>query len=298
MSTSAIPTFSDDSVQHRYAELDDVRLHYVEAGDGPLVVLLHGFPEFWYSWRHQIGPLVAAGYRVVAPDLRGYNRSDKPKRTDAYRVERLAGDVDQLVEAVGATDAHIVGHDWGGMVAWWTAILFPHRVRKLSVANCPHPAFQRPMMYDPAQVRRSWYMLLFQVPWLPARRFEANDFAYLETMLRTDPERADAFTSADIARYKEAFRDGAVASAMRYYRALLRRPPSAHEAMLRPIECPAQVIWGARDRHLGLAYAEPPAKWVWDLRMDYVDDASHWVQVDRPVAYNARLLDFLGEPPA
>ncbi len=292
-----IPAFDDAMVRHRFAELDDVRLHYVEAGDGPVVVLLHGFPEFWYSWRFQFAPLVEAGYRVVAPDMRGYGRSDKPRGWRAYRVEALAADIAQLVDAVGASEVTLVGHDWGGIVAWCTAMLHPSCVSRLSIANVPHPSHFASMALDPAQVRRSWYIAFLQLPWIAKRRFEADDFAYLSTLFTRDTEREDAFTTADIERYKEAFRDGAAESAMAYYRALLRRPPSDYKKMLRPIEVPTQVIWGCKDRHIGLAYAEPPAKWVWDLRMDYLENASHWVQVDRPVAYNARLLSFIGEAP-
>lgn len=292
---TAIPPFHDAMVTHHFAELDDVRLHYVEAGQGPLVVLLHGFPEFWYSWRHQFGPLVEAGYRVVAPDMRGYNRSDKPRDWRSYRVEPLAADIGQLVGALGQEQATIVGHDWGGIVAWFAAMLHPKCVQRLSIANVPHPSHFTAMALDPEQVRRSWYIALFQLPWLPQRRFEADDFRYLSILFSKDPEREDAFTPSDIERYKEAFGDGAAETAMAYYKALLRRPPTDYKRMLRPIEVPTQVIWGRRDRHIGQLYAEPPAKWVWDVRVDYIDDASHWVQVDRPVAYNRHLLSFLGD---
>jgi pimeloyl-ACP methyl ester carboxylesterase len=290
--------FHDDLVRHRYAKLEQVRLHYVEAGpdDGPLVVLLHGFPEFWYSWRHQLAVLPAHGYRVVAPDLRGYNRSDKPSGVRNYAVETLAADVEQLIDALGADRATIVGHDWGGFVAWWFAMLHPSRLERLCVMNCPHPGHALTMMSDPAQLRRSWYMMMFQVPRLPERRLRANDFAAMRKLFRTDPERPGAFSESDIDRYVDALGGASGQAAINYYRAFLRRNPFAVRKLLRPIDAPTQIIWGAKDKHLGLEYAEPPAKWVWDVRVALIEDASHWVQVDAPQRVNELLLDFLPDP--
>lgn len=282
----------DDLVQHRYAALDDVRLHYVEAGTGPLVVLLHGFPEFWFSWRHQIPALVNAGFRVVAPDQRGFARSDKPRGVAPYRVEALAGDIDQLIGHLGEEQAIVVGHDLGGMVAWWTAMLHPGRVRRLCVANYPHPAWQPRMMVDPAQIGRSWYVGLFQLP-LPARRLEPLFARVLRRMFTRDPSREGAFSEAEIERYVEAFEGGALAATLGWYRALLRHRPSEILSKVRPIECATQVIWGMQDRVIGAEWAEPPAKWVWDLRVDRIHDASHWVQIDRPERFNELLLHFL-----
>jgi pimeloyl-ACP methyl ester carboxylesterase len=287
-------TACDDLVEHRYAPLDDVRLHYVQAGRGPLVILLHGFPEFWYSWRHQIPALVDAGFRVVAPDLRGYARSDKPRGTSAYRVEALAADIDQLIAHLGETRVTIVGHDLGGLVAWWTAMLYPQRVERLCIANYPHPALQTAMMLDPKQVRRSYYVALFQLP-LPTRGRAFEIWARaLRILFTRDPERPGAFTPEDIERYVEAFSDGTLAATLGWYRALLRHHRQAIRRKLRPIECPTQIIWGARDRAIGREWAQPPAKWVWNLKMCMIEDASHWVQIDRPESFNARLLEFLG----
>ena len=150
---------------HRFTQLEGVRMHYVEwadaSPDAPLVLLLHGFPEFWYSWRHQLAALGEAGYRVVAPDLRGYGRTDKPRGIDAYQIEALADDVAGLIRALGAEQASVVGHDWGGMVAWWHSMRHPEQVNTLSVLNCPHPSLQPIMMSDPAQLKRSGYIFLF-----------------------------------------------------------------------------------------------------------------------------------------
>lgn len=289
--------FDDGGFRHAYAELDGVRLHFAEPRAAsnpsrPLVLLLHGFPELWYAWRHQLPALAAAGFRAVAPDMRGYNLSDKPPKISDYRVEQLADDVAALIEALGHEKAVVVGHDWGGVVAWYFAMRHPALLDRLVVMNAPHPGHFLTMMGDPAQLRRSWYMLFFQLPRLPERVFTKNDFASTRALLRHEPERRAAFSERDIEIYARAWR-GSVTSMMNYYRALLRRNPLAMREALRPIDRPVQVIWGARDRHLLTRYAEPPARWVWDLEMNLVDDASHWVQSDRPERVNALLLDFL-----
>lgn len=285
--------WNDDFVSHRYVQLDDVRLHVVEAGEGPLVVLLHGFPEFWYSWRFQIPVLVRQGFRVVAPDMRGYNLSDKPSGVRAYRVERLAADVAQLVEKLGERKAAVVGHDWGGMVAWWFAMRHPDRLSRLSVLNCPHPEHALAMMRSRTQLKKSAYMLFFQLPWVPERELTRDGGERLRQTYRSDTEREGAFTEADIERYVQAMSGPTIHAALNYYRALLRRSPFSQHRRLRPIEAPVQVIWGARDRHLGIEFSQPSPTMAPNLRYDVIDDASHWVQVDRPAMVNARLKEFL-----
>ncbi len=285
--------WNDDFVTHRHVQLSDVRLHLVEAGEGPLVILLHGFPEFWYSWRFQIPVLVRMGYRVVAPDMRGYNLSDKPTGVSSYRLERLTDDIAELIDALGEQRAAVVGHDWGGNVAWWFGMRHPDKLSRLAVLNCPHPEHNLAMMRSRRQVGKSRYMLLFQLPWYPERKLLANDAAVLRGLYRSDPVREGAFTETDIDRYVQAMSGGTIRAALHYYRALLRRNPLALRKQLRPIERPVQVIWGARDRHLGLEFSRPPASLVADLRYDLVDDASHAVQIDRPAKVNARLKEFL-----
>ena len=285
----------DDLVVHRHVYSEGIRLHYVEAtptrDDAPTVVLLHGFPEFWYSWRHQLTALSRAGYRVVAPDLRGYGRSDKPKGIDAYQIESLTDDVARLIDALGGS-ASVVGHDWGGLVAWWHAMRHPQQVRTLSILNCPHPAHQPRMMSDLAQLRRSRYMLFFQLPKIPERRILQDDRAYVRTMLRVEPLTPEAFSEHDIDRYARALDPASTTAALNYYRAYLRRGKSLSK-QLRPIDVPTQVIWGTGDRHLGVDYADPPSRWVWDVRVEKLEGYSHWVQVDAAAEVNKRLLAFL-----
>ena len=282
---------------HCYADLGDVRLHYVEGGEGPLVLLLHGFPQFWYEWRHQIPALVEAGFRVIAPDMRGYNLSDKPSAVRAYRVELLARDVERLILACGEWTASVVGHDWGAIVAWIAAMRHPGRVRRLVILNVPHPARFLDGLLSPAQLLRSSYMFFFQLPRLPEAVIRAGDFAILRYVLRRDPVRQGAFAAEEIERYVEAMaQPGALTATLNYYRSLLRSPREIG-TLLERIEAPVLVIWGERDRSLSRRLADPPRLWVPNLlRVERLREASHWVAEDRPGEVNALLLDFLGNP--
>ena len=200
-----------------YAELDGVRLHYVEQGEGPLVVLLHGFPEFWYGWRHQIEPLADAGFRVVAPDMRGYNLSSKPRGVASYDIGLLAQDVEQLIEERGEQKAHVAGHDWGGAVAWAAAGFHPEVVERLAILNAPHPRVFIEHLKSPRQLARSWYMGFFQLPWLP------------EQLGRRVLPRG--FPPAERARYEEAYaQPGALTAMFNYYRAMSRDTPLGRAA--------------------------------------------------------------------
>ena len=283
-----------DLIEHRYADLGDVRLHYVEAGEGPLVVLLHGFPQFWYMWRFQIRALAEAGFRVVAPDMRGYNLSEKPREVRSYRVELLTRDVERLIRACGEESATVVGHDWGAMVAWMAAMMYPERIEKLGILNVPHPErFVRGLL-RPSQLLRSSYMFFFQVPRLPEKVLAARNFASLRYTLRNEPICPGAFTDEDIERYVEALaRPGALTATLNYYRALFRRSPLKARALLRRIEAPVIVMWGERDRYLRAELAEPDRSWVPNLRVERLSDASHFVAEDRPGEVNALLLEFL-----
>ncbi len=289
------PTWDDALVEHRYADVGGVRLHYAEAGRGPLVVLLHGFPEFWYSWKHQIPALVAAGYRVVAPDLRGYNLSGKPERVSSYFIETLAGDVEGLIRACGESEAHVVGHDWGAAVAWVFAMIHPSRLRRLAILNVPHPVTFDRGLRTWRQLKKSWYIFYFQLPWFPERMMRARGYGAVRAVLRRDPVRKDAFSKEDVARYVEAMgQPGCLTAAINYYRAIFRRRPSTLIARFRPIEKPVLVLWGEQDRYLGLELAEPDAAWVKDVRVVRFPDASHWVHWDVPEEVNRRLIGFLG----
>jgi pimeloyl-ACP methyl ester carboxylesterase len=290
-------TLREVELAHRYADLGDVRLHYVEAGEGPLVLLLHGFPQFWYQWRHQIPALVEAGFRVVAPDMRGYNLSDKPPGVRAYRVELVARDVKRLILACGEGTADVVGHDWGAIAAWIAAMRPPGRVGRLAILNVPHPARLLDGLLSPMQLLRSSYMFFFQIPRLPEEVIRAGDFALLRSVLGRDPVQSEAFTAEDIEQYIEAMaQPGALTASLNYYRALLRNPRETR-ALLQRVEAPVLVIWGEKDRFLSRRLAEPPRLWVPNLiRVKRLPDASHWVAEDRPLEVNTLLLDFLRSP--
>jgi len=284
-------------LKHRYADLGDVRLHYVEAGEGPLVLLLHGFPQFWYEWRHQIPALAETGFRVVAPDMRGYNLSDKPPGVGAYRVQVLVRDMERLILACGEQTAAVVGHNWGAIVAWFAAMRYPERVGRLAILNVPHPARFMDGLLSPQQLLRSSYVFFFQIPWLPEEVIRAGNFTLLRSVLRRDPVRPGALTAEDIERYTEAMaRPGVLTATLNYYRALLRHPRDT-QALLERIEAPVLVIWGEKDRALSRWLADPPLPWVPNLlRVERLPEASHWVAEDRPREVNALLLDFLRSP--
>lgn len=285
-------------VRHGTLDVGGATLHYVEAGQGPLVVLLHGFPEFWYSWRWQIPALAGAGFRVVAPDMRGYNASSKPRGVTAYTADLLARDVAGLIRGLGAERAIVVGHDWGGAVAWTFAMRYPELLERLAILNVPHPARFLRALRTPRQLRKSWYMFFFQLPRLPEASVRRGNFAMFRATFRHDPVRPGAFSDDDIERYIAALaRPGALTAAINYYRALFRQNPRRMQASFRPIEAPVLVIWGMQDRYLGAELAEPDAQWAPHARVERLPDASHWVQVDRPERVNALLLEFLDDLP-
>jgi pimeloyl-ACP methyl ester carboxylesterase len=291
----------DSLVRHRRARVNGVRLHYVEAGptsaDAPLILLLHGFPEFWYSWRHQIPALAAAGFHVIAPDLRGYNLSDKPPRVADYGVETLAGEVVGLINHAGRRRATLVGHDWGGVVAWFAAMHHPEWVEKLIILNAPHPAaYLREVtnLRRPAQLLRSWYAFFFQLPCIPEAACRAGDFATMRRMLRTDPARPGAFTADDMRQYVRAWsQPGALTASINYYRAAFRRPPARTLEAVRRVDAPTLLIWGLRDRYLVPALTRGLEPWVPNIRVKILADASHWVQHDQPELVSRLVIEYV-----
>jgi len=280
--------------KHRDVYVNGVRLHVVEAGSGPLVILLHGFPEYWRSWRHQIPTLVAAGFRVMAPDMRGYNLSAKPRGVKSYSIDLLSADVAALIGEAGVEKAIVAGHDWGGVVAWDVAMRYPDRVEKLIVLNAPHPAIMAREMKKPLQLWRSWYVFFFQLPWLPEMLWRSGQFAALRSVLRLEPVRRNAFNRRDVLGYIEAqAQPGALTATINYYRAAMRRAPGVLRRVRR-IRIPTLLIWGERDRYLNPGFTHGLEKWVPDLHIERIDDASHFVQNDAPEQVNKLILEFLG----
>jgi epoxide hydrolase 4 len=277
-------------LRERMVEVDTgVRLHVVEAGEqrDPPVILLHGFPEFWYSWRKQFEPLANAHLHVVAPDMRGYNVSDKPRGVDAYRTEILARDVARLIDSLGVEKASVVGHDWGAVVAWTFAMRHPDRLDRLGILNVPHPLSYLRGLRRPGQWLKSWYVLFFQLPAVPEALARMTNYAFVRQAMR------GSYSAEDIQRYVEAMaRPGALTATINYYRALVRyaRPNMRH---LRRIDQPVLVIWGERDAYLGRELAEPPRDWVPNVRLERMPGISHWVQHDAADRVNSLLIDFL-----
>ncbi|MBK9966255.1 MAG: alpha/beta hydrolase [Holophagales bacterium] len=269
----------------------DLRLHWVEAGRGPLVLLLHGFPEHWLAWRHQIPALAAAGFRAVAPDLRGYNLSAKPAGVSSYRMEHLAGDVARLVRHLGYERTHLVGHDWGGAIAWCVPALHPGLVDRLAILNAPHPILFRKKLATLAQARRSSYVFFFQIPYFPERSLLGHRAGFLKRMLRRDPTTPGAFSPAEIEAYREAFlQPGAAKAAINYYRAAFRsgtRIPGLRRSL---DAVPTLVLWGEGDRYLGPELLDGLEALVPDLRLVRIPGASHWLPADAADQVNGELI--------
>jgi len=286
-STSAID--AGTSLREGFVNVGEVEMHYVEAGHGPMVVLLHGFPEFWYGWRRQITPLVEAGFRVIAPDLRGYNLTSKPEGYTAYTADKLADDISGLIRKLGADSAMVVGHDWGGSVAWTLAMNHPEVVERLVILNAAHPRKLNEGLKNPRQLLRSWYFFYFQTPRLPERRARRRNWRFFKRFLR---DARPSYTADELDRYVEAWsQPGAATSIIDYYRAAVRL---GSKQEVRPISAPTLVIWGQGDRYLGQKLAEPHHEDVPNLdRVERLPDASHWVHHDEAERVNDLLVDFL-----
>lgn len=282
------------AIEHTMVRTNGICLHVAAAGDpaAPPIILLHGFPEFWYGWKHQIPALAEAGYRVLAPDQRGYNLSEKPKGLEACTLDTLAADVIGLIDAAGRDKVFLVGHDWGAAVAWWTALKYPERVEKLVILNVPHPAIMIEMLDKNGRQRlKSWYIGFFQIPRLPEWMLGAANSYGLANMLLTASNRG-SLNDADIAQYCEAWaQPGALTAMLNWYRSIVQRRP-AMPADLR-IRVPVLILWGERDLALVPELADASAALCDDVRVVHFPSASHFVQHDEPAAVNAAILEFL-----
>jgi pimeloyl-ACP methyl ester carboxylesterase len=295
-----LPNEAGIGARHRFVEANGVRFHLVEAGEEPgaenggrpLVLLLHGFPEFWYGWRAQI-PALAARFRVVAPDLRGYNLSARP--ASGYDYETLASDVPALIRALGAERAHVVGHDWGGMVAWGAAIFHSEVVDRLAILNAPHPAaYLRELSQNPSQWLRSWYIALFQVRGLAEWLLTRGNGRGVADILRGSAADPGTFSAADLAAYRRAVsRPGAARAMLAYYRALWSADREELRERPRVVTSPTLLIWGMNDVALVPDLTDHLDDWVPGVRVERIADASHWVQHERPELVNRLLLDHL-----
>ena len=277
------------SSSSRVVRAGGLSLNVVVEGEGPAVLLLHGFPDSWRLWRHQIPALVDAGLRVVAPDLRGFGDSDRPEDVDAYSLQSVIGDVGEILDALEIERAHIVGHDWGAAVAWVMASLVPQRVDRLVALSVGHPAEFRSAGLE--QREKSWYMLLFQFRGIAEEAMQRNDWHLLREFLRGD---------GDVDRYiSDLSRPGALTAGLNWYRANI--PPEAlftgDPIVLPPVACPTLGIWSSGDHYLTeelMVRSEHHVEGPW--RYARIDGASHWIPLDAPAELNKLLVEFLTPP--
>ena len=285
-----------DEIHFRRLATSGITLNVAEAGpeNGPLVVLLHGFPENWSGWRHQIGPLARAGYRVVAPDQRGYGESDKPPGVGSYRLDLLVDDLIGLASSYGRGPAAVVGHDWGGIVAWAAIERHPDRFNRAVILNAPHPGvMQEALRKDLSQLARSWYVLAFQIPGVPEFLLSRNGFGWLERLLIASG-RPGAFNDDDIKLLKAGWKQpGALRSMIHWYRAALRSPDANRPDAT--ILVSTLILWGVADQALGPGLARSSFARCQNATIEWFDDATHWLAREHPERVNSLLLDFLGE---
>ena len=278
-------------IQHRFVKANGVRFHVAQLEqNGPLVLFLHGFPEFWYSWRFQMHAVAEAGFRAWAPDLRGYNLTSKPRGLHNYHYSALTLDIQELLNAAGAEKAIIVGHDWGAIVSWWFAMDYPERVEKLVIMNVPHPGKIRDGLRNPRQWRKSYYIGMFQVPYLPERWISRNA-RQMARVIRHGAVRREAFTDADVTEYARAIaQPRAMECAINYYRAWMRW---GMFRAIKPIDAPTLMLWGEEDLALEKEMTYGTEKFVRDFRIHYIPRCGHWVQNEAADTVNELLLDFL-----
>ena len=273
-----------DRVEHHYADSDGTSIHYVTLGDGPLVVMIHGFPDFWYTWRDQMAALTAAGYRVAAMDTRGYNLSDQPERVEDYAMPLLVGDVAAVIADQGVERAIVVGHDWGGMIAWYVAMLRPDVVERLIVLNLPHPkGLSRELANNPEQEQNSAYARNFQAE----GSHESLGAAGLAFWVRDEAARA---------HYVEAFERSSLYGMMAYYKANYPRPPYQEipDAEVIRIGAPVLQIHGLDDQYLLPGALNDTWKWLdADYSLVTLPGVSHFVQYEASQAVTEAILAWL-----
>lgn len=280
--------------QHDRIVTNGVQLHYVTQGTGPLMLFLHGFPEFWYSWRHQI-PEFARDHKVVALDLRGYNDSEKPDSLAAYRLPVLVEDIRGVIQGLGYDRCTLIGHDWGGIIAWSFAYAHPGLLERLIILNVPHPAKLSAGMMMPQQLLKSSYIFFFQLPLLPEAVLQWNDYGAIAAAIKGTATNKAAFSEVDLDAYKTAAsKRGALTAALNYYRNLLQDGLGRRDWPI--LTVPTLMIWGEKDTALGVELTYGTEEFVEDLRICYIPDSGHWVQQEQPQQVNTYIREFLAVP--
>ncbi|NJK48514.1 alpha/beta hydrolase [Candidatus Gracilibacteria bacterium] len=283
----------NSSWQHDFIMSNGIQLHYVTQGEGKLMLMLHGFPEFWYSWRHQI-PEFAKDYKVVALDLRGYNESDKPQALEAYNIKELRQDIEGVITGLGYENCILVGHDWGGAIAWNFAYNYPQMVERLIVLNIPHPAKLIEGLRMPQQLLKSWYIFFFQLPFFPEWSLQANDYQFIAEALQGMAIDKNTFNQADIEAYKDAAaKRGALTAMVNYYRNIFQGLLQDSRNEIEELEIPTLMIWGENDAALSKELTYETVKYVRNLTIKYISNCSHWVQQEQPQLVNQYMREFL-----
>jgi pimeloyl-ACP methyl ester carboxylesterase len=275
--------------------INGLSIHVIEAGeqDKPLLILLHGFPEFWWAWRYQITALADAGYHVVVPDLRGYNGSEAPPEISSYRLELLVADILAIADQYGAERFRLVGHDWGGVIAWGVGSGFGERLERLVILDAPHPdTWALNALSHPTQAFKSAYVALFQLPWLPEAALSVLDFVGLRTMVEASA-RPGTFSPGELDRYSEAWaHPGSLKAMLNYYRALRKRKKPDVPSR---ITCKTLVLWGENDSFLEHHIATAALKLCDDGQLTIIPDTTHWLHLEEPARVNAEIINFLKE---
>lgn len=289
-----------ENLEMQFIKVGDINLHVVMAGpqDGEPVVLLHGFPEFWYAWKNQIPYLAEQGYRVIVPDQRGYNLSDKPKGVGKYTVNILAQDIINLVDVLGYDKFSLGGHDWGGIVSWRVATLFPERLKKLIILNIPHPTILVGELVKGnfSQWRKSSYIAFFQLPFLPEAFAASKDYFRLESVLHNSAN-LDTFSDDDIDFYRQSWsQPNALTSMINWYRAIIRGAVKLGEK--RAIVTPTLLLWGEKDTFLGKELAQPSIDLCDEGELIFYPNATHWIQHEEIESINHEIVRFLRQSSA
>lgn len=281
-----------DTYTHQYIETNGITLHVVTAGDpsDEPVLLMHGFPECWYCWHHQIDYLSQNGYYVIAPDQRGYNLSDKPQGVKNYHIDLLAKDMTGLIGAMGYEKMYVAAHDWGGVVAWWIATNYPHYLKKLMILNAPHPHSLTDFReFNLGQVFKSWYIFFFQIPHIPEWFTRRNNF-FRESMVGS---RSDSITEADYQIFEKAWsQPDALTSTINWYRASFRYLQGGKLPPDGSLDVQTRIVWGEDDKFLGKALAERAKRLCQDAELHFVPNATHWITHDEPAIVNQHMSEF------
>jgi pimeloyl-ACP methyl ester carboxylesterase len=286
---------------HQFVPANGLRFHVATCGSGDrLALCLHGFPECWYSWRHQMPLLARLGYRAWAPDLRGYGETDRPPRRQDYAIETLMDDVAGLIDAAGARSTLLVAHDWGGVIAWYFAMRRLRPLDRLVIMNLPHPAPMDRELRTWRQLRRSWYAVFFQLPRLPEALMRMRDYRAVRAAFSAGVSDPSRFPPEILQVYRDnAARPGALTAMLNYYRAFVRGGGGARQRALGypPIETPTLLIWGEDDVALCRETTYGTEQYVPNLTLRYLPGVSHWVQQEAPEQVNAILEAWLAREP-